>query len=92
MYTCVMCMYVYIYIYIFGSINETYEEAKKQLNNITIEDTNKWFLSPVAGGAATGVVKYNKNNNPRKGSMRATLCMYVHICIYIYMCIKIAVL
>ena len=36
-------MCVYIYIYIFGSINETYKEAKKQLNNLTIEDTKKWL-------------------------------------------------
>ena len=27
----------------FGSINETYKEAKKQLNSITIENTKKWF-------------------------------------------------
>ena len=27
----------------FGSINETYKEAKKQLNTITIEDTKKWL-------------------------------------------------
>ena len=25
----------------FGNVNETYKEAKKQLNSITIEDTNK---------------------------------------------------
>ena len=27
----------------FGSINETYKEAKKQLNTITIEDTKTWL-------------------------------------------------
>ena len=27
----------------FGSINETYKEAEKQLNSITIEDTRKWL-------------------------------------------------
>ena len=27
----------------FGSVNETYKEAKKQLNSITIEDTKKWL-------------------------------------------------
>ena len=27
----------------FGSINETYKEAKKQLNSITIEDTKQWL-------------------------------------------------
>ena len=27
----------------FGSINETYKEAKKQLNTITIEGTKKWL-------------------------------------------------
>ena len=26
-----------------GSVNETYKEAKKQLNSITIEDTKKWL-------------------------------------------------
>ena len=27
----------------FGSVNETYKEAKQQLNSITIEDTNTWL-------------------------------------------------
>ena len=27
----------------FGSINETYKEAKKQLNSITIEDAKQWL-------------------------------------------------
>ena len=27
----------------FGSIDETYKEAKKQLNNIIIEDTKQWL-------------------------------------------------
>ena len=27
----------------FGNINETYKEAKKQLNSITIEDTKQWL-------------------------------------------------
>ena len=27
----------------FGSINEPYKEAEKQLNSITIEDTKKWL-------------------------------------------------
>ena len=27
----------------FGSINETYKEAAKQLNNITVEDTKQWL-------------------------------------------------
>ena len=27
----------------FGNVNETYNEAKKQLNSITIEDTKKWL-------------------------------------------------
>ena len=27
----------------FGSINDTYKQAKKQLNSITIEDTKQWL-------------------------------------------------
>ena len=27
----------------FGSIYETYKDAKKQLNSITLEDTKKWL-------------------------------------------------
>ena len=27
----------------FGSINDTYKQAKKQLNSITIEDTKTWL-------------------------------------------------
>ena len=27
----------------FGSINDTYKQAKKQLNSITVEDTKQWL-------------------------------------------------
>ena len=45
--------YIYIYIYIlrkvyynedgFGSISDTYKQAKKQLNSIAVEDTKTWL-------------------------------------------------
>ena len=56
---------VYYNGYGFGSVNETYKEAKKQLNSVTIEDTKKWPEQQKCGAKLLSNLKRTNSPSPQ---------------------------